>query len=70
MAVFAFMARYRYAEGHESRSASFYGLSCERSDTAVLGRLKEVHRFAAWVEVVEVRWRGAGAGTGGSAETA
>ncbi len=49
--------RYRYGEGGASRDASFYGLLYDRSEEAVLGRLKEAHRFAAWVEVVEVQWR-------------
>lgn len=53
---------YRYGDSHggKARDASFRGLFFDRSEAAVLGRLREVHRFAAWVEVVEVRWRRAG----------
>jgi hypothetical protein len=32
----------------------------DRSERAVLQRLEEAHRFAEWVEVVEVHWRGGG----------
>ena len=53
----AVTVRYRYGEGGASRNASFYGLFYDRSEEAVLGRLKEAHRFAAWVEVVDVQWR-------------
>jgi hypothetical protein len=61
---FPVAVRYRYGENGEGRDASFYGLSFDRSEAALLGRLKEAHRFAAWVEVVEVRWRDARAGAG------
>ncbi len=66
MAPFPVTVRYRFGEGGESRDARFYGLFHARSEEAVLGRLREVHRFAAWVEVVEVWWRGGvAAGEGG-----
>ena len=52
--------RYRYGEGgQQGTDASFYGSFFHRSEAAVLSRLREVHRFAAWVEIVEVQWRGA-----------
>ena len=57
MTPFAVTVRYRYGEGGASKDASFYGLFYDRSEGAVLGRLKEAHRFAAWVEIVEMRWR-------------
>ena len=53
----AVTVRYRYGEGGASRDASFYGLFFDRSEEAVLGRLKEAHRFATWIEVVDVQWR-------------
>lgn len=57
MVPVAVAVRYRFGEGGASRDASFYGLFYDRSEQAVLGRLKEAHRFAAWVEIVEVQWR-------------
>ena len=57
MTPFAATVRYRFSEGDGSRDAAFYGLFFERSEQAVLHRLEEAHRFADWVEVVEVRWR-------------
>ena len=57
MPPFAATVRYRFSEGDGSRNASCHGLFFDRSERAVLGRLEEAHRFAAWVEVVEVRWR-------------
>lgn len=52
--------RYRYAEGgNGGKDAGFHGLFYERSEAAVLGRLRELHRLADWVEIVEVRWRDA-----------
>lgn len=57
MMPFPVTVRYRYGEGGASRDASFYGLFFDRSEEAVLGRLKEAHRFAAWVEIVEMQWR-------------
>ncbi|MBD0276035.1 MAG: hypothetical protein ICV73_29425 [Acetobacteraceae bacterium] len=62
--------RYRYGQDGEGRDASFYGLSYDRSEKALLGRLKEAHRFAAWIEVVEVRWRDAHAGGAGASHVA
>ena len=57
MGPFPATVRYRYGEGGEGRDASFYGLFYDRSEKAVLSRLKEAHRFAVWIEVVETRWR-------------
>lgn len=62
---FPVTVRYRYGEGGRGRDASFYGLLYDRSEGAVLGRLREAHRFAAWVEVVELRWRDGAARHGG-----
>ena len=59
MAPFPVTVHYRFGEGNESRECIFYGLFHDRSEKAVLSRLKEAHRFAAWVEIVEVQWRGA-----------
>ena len=61
MTPFAATVRYRFSEGDGGRDASFHGLFSDRSEQAVLHRLEEAHRFADWVEVVEVRWRGDGA---------
>jgi len=57
MEPFPVTVRYRYSEGDKSKDASFHGLFFDRSDEAVLRRLREAHRFAARIEVVEVRWR-------------
>ena len=57
MRPFPVKVRYRYGEGGKSRDASFYGLRYDRSDRALLDRLRELHRFASGVEIVEVRWR-------------
>ena len=57
MGPFPATVRYRYGEGGEGRDASFYGLFYDRSEKAVLNRLKEAHRFAVWIEIVETRWR-------------
>jgi hypothetical protein len=54
----AVTVRYRYSDGAgESRAASFRGAFYERSEAAVLRRLREVHRFAGRIEIVELRWR-------------
>jgi hypothetical protein len=55
--TFPVRVRYRCGEGGGSRDASFYGLCYDRSEAAVLGRLRGAHRFASHVEIVEVRWR-------------
>ena len=57
MEPFPVTVRYRFGEGGGSREASFRGLLFDRSEAAVLRRLEEAHRFAEWVEVLEVRWR-------------
>jgi hypothetical protein len=75
MAPVRVAVRYRHDEGGEAREAWFHGLFFERSERAVLGRLREIHRRAARVEVLEARWRhpapagglsAAGGATGGS----
>ena len=49
--------RYRYSEGDEGcRDACFRGRFYECTEAAVLRSLREAHRFAARVEVVELRW--------------
>ncbi len=61
MEQFAVMARYRYWEqDSEERSSCFFGRFLQQSDRAVLFRLRELHRFAARLEVVEVLWLGNG----------
>lgn len=68
MAPFAATVRYRFSEGGGGRDASFRGLFFHRSEAAVLGRLREAHRFAERVEIVEIRWQGArGTPTAGTA---
>ena len=53
----AVTVRYRYSEGDEEyRSASYRGLFYECTEAAVRRRLREVHRFAKRLEIVEVRW--------------
>ncbi len=61
MTPLAATVRYRFSEGDGTRDAKFHGLFFDRSERAVLQRLGEAHRFAEWVEVVEVQWRGGGA---------
>lgn len=63
---FPVAVRYRSSEGGESRDATFRGLLLERSEAAVLRRLREAHRFAGDIEVVEVRRRDARAQGSGS----
>src|SRR5215211_2215679 len=60
MTPFAATVRYRFSDDGESRDASFHGLFFDRSEQAVLGRLREAHRFSPWVEVDEVQWREGG----------
>jgi hypothetical protein len=59
MAPFGVTVRYRVGEADGSRICFFHGLFHQRSEAAVLDRLRELHRFAARIEVVEVRWRDA-----------
>lgn len=57
MSPLAVTVRYRFSEdGREDRAASFHGLFYDRSDTAVMSRLRELHRFATRIEVVEIVW--------------
>lgn len=56
MAPIAVTARYRFSEGGEARNASFHGLFFDRSEKAVQDRLREAHRFAEQVEIVELQW--------------
>jgi hypothetical protein len=56
------VVRYRYGDrggGEAGRGASFYGSFYDRSEAAVLSRLREVHRLAAWIEIVDLEWRDA-----------
>ncbi len=63
MAPFPVTVRYRYSdEGQEERAATFRGRFFDRSEGAVLNRLRELHRYAARVEVVELLWRDTRAG--------
>ena len=50
--------RYRYNEGGDEgcRSACFHGRFYECTEAAVLRSLRQAHRFAVRVEVVELRW--------------
>ena len=57
MAPFGVVVRYRVGEADEGGVRSFHGLFHRRSEAAVVERLRELHRFAARIEVVEVRWR-------------
>lgn len=62
MRLVAVVVRYRYGDrggDTEGRSATFYGSFYDRSEPAVLGRLWEVHRFAAWIKIVDLEWRDA-----------
>ena len=54
----AVTVRYRYADKDDEacRSASYRGRFYECTEAAVRRRLREVHRFASRVEIVEVRW--------------
>ena len=64
MAPFGVTVRYCVGEADGSRTCFFHGLFHQRSEAAVLDRLRELHRFAARIEVVEVRWRDAPAAAG------
>ena len=53
----AVTVRYRYSEGDEGyRSACFRGSFYECTEAAVLRSLRQAHRFAVRVEVVELQW--------------
>ena len=52
MAPFGVTVRYRVGEAAGSRICFFHGLFHQRSEAAVLDRLRELHRFAARIEVV------------------
>ena len=67
MASFGVTVRYRASEADESRVRLFHGLFHHRSEAAVLDRLRELHRSAARIDVVEVRWRDPAAADAGSA---
>jgi len=54
---FPVTVRYRFSEGGDTdTAASFRGRFFDRSDAAVFNRLRELHRFAARVEIDELRW--------------
>ena len=53
----AVTVRYRYSEGDETcRNACFRGRFYECTEAAVRRSLRQAHRFAERVEIVEVRW--------------
>ena len=62
MTLVAVVVRYRYSDDNdgEGRSNTYYGSFYDRSEPAVMRRLFKVHRFAAWIEIVELEWRDAG----------
>jgi hypothetical protein len=61
MVSFPVTVRYRYSDGGDAdTAASFRGRFFDRSEAVVVSRLRELHRFAAWVEVIELRWEDAG----------
>jgi hypothetical protein len=47
---------YVFCECGVPKNASFHGLFYDRSEKAVRDRLREAHRFAERVEIVEMRW--------------
>ncbi len=56
MAPFEVTARYRVGDADGGWTCLFLGLFHRRSEAAVLDRLRELHPFAARIEVVEVQW--------------
>ncbi len=49
--------RYRYSDGDEGcRDACFRGRFYECTEAAVRRSLREAHRFATRVEIIELRW--------------
>ena len=54
----AVTVQYRYSDRDDEacRSASYRGRFYECTEAAVRRRLREVHRFASRVEIVEVLW--------------
>ncbi len=51
--------RYRYRDrGEAARDGCFRGRFYECTEAAVRRSLREAHRFAESVEIVEVRWHG------------
>ena len=59
MAPFEVTVRYRVSDADGGWICFFLGLLRQRSKAAVLDRLRELHPFAARIEVVEVQWRDA-----------
>jgi hypothetical protein len=56
----AVTVHYRYREGDEGyRSACFRGRFFDCTEAAVRRSLREAHRFASHVEIVEVLWHDA-----------
>lgn len=55
----AVTVRYRYRDrGEAARDGSFRGRFYECTEAAVRRSLRQAHRFAESVEIVEVRWHG------------
>ena len=54
MAPFEVTVRYRVGDADGGWTCFFVGILRQRSEAAVLGRLRELHPFAARIEVVEV----------------
>jgi hypothetical protein len=51
--------RYRYSEGDEGyREGCFRGRFYECTEAAVRRSLREAHRFARRIEILEVLWHG------------
>ena len=59
MALFEATVQYRVDDADGGWTCLFLGLLRQRSKAAVLDRLRELHPFAAVIEVVEVRWQDA-----------
>lgn len=60
MAPLAVTVRYPFSEGRGDggRDACFHGLFFGGSEAVVLRRLREAHRFAERVEIVDIRRHG------------
>ena len=56
MAPFEVTVQYRVSDADGGWTCFFRGLLRQRSKAAVVDRLRELHPFAPWIEVVEVQW--------------